>query len=82
MTIPVALPQPADLRRTARRLLARLERLIRPAKAPLRNLAAIPLTALGVLAFDAGVFQWSARVGWMVTGLSLIILEHVIADEE
>ena len=82
VSVPVAL-------RTSRRLIPRAmgavaastARLGRPHRAALSNLAAIPLTALGLGCIDTGVFYANFVAGWIVTGLSLIFLEHVIADE-
>lgn len=54
---------------------------IAPHKASLANLWSIPLTVAGVGCVDTGVFFASVVAGWIVTGLSLILLEHVIADE-
>lgn len=56
-------------------------RAIAPHKASLRNLMDIPLTVIGLGCVDTGVFQWSTAVGWVVTGLSLVLLEHMIADD-
>lgn len=56
-------------------------RAIAPHKASLRNLANIPLTVAGLGCVDTGVFQWSIALGWVVTGLSLVLLEHMIADD-
>lgn len=55
-------------------------RAIAPHKASLRNLANVPLTVAGFGCVDTGVFQWSTPLGWIVTGLSLLVLEHIIAD--
>lgn len=57
------------------------KRLATPHKASLARLAEIPLTVLGLGCIDTGVFQASTVAGWIVTGLSLILLEHLIADE-
>lgn len=81
MSITVPAPN-ANMRRALRDLRSLFERVTRAAHAPLKNLLAVPLTTLGVVAFDIGVFQWSARVGWMVTGITAVLLEHVIADED
>ncbi len=54
---------------------------LRPARPVLANLAASPLTAAGLACVDAGVFTASVTAGWIVTGLSLMVLEHVLADE-
>lgn len=56
-------------------------RLVRPHRAALANLAQIPLTVAGIGCFDAGVFVANLIAGLMVTGLSLVLLEHLIADE-
>lgn len=59
-------------------------RLARPVRAPLANLASVPLHAAGLGVFDFAAFHlpdpgfW----GWAVTAASLVWLEHVIADEQ
>lgn len=59
-----------------------LSRLAKPVRAPLVNLASIPLHVAGLACVDIGVFTACPVAGWIVTGLSLIWLEHVIADEQ
>ena len=56
--------------------------LVAPHKASLRNLAAMPLTVLGYASIDFAAFHLAHGWGWLVTGLSLILLEHQIADED
>jgi hypothetical protein len=56
-------------------------RLIRPARSVLANAAQIPLTIAGLGCIDAGVFTVSLTAGLIATGLTLIGLEHLIADE-
>lgn len=56
-------------------------RWLSPAKPVLANLAASPLFVSGLACVDAGVFLASTIAGLIVTGGSLILLEHVIADE-
>lgn len=56
-------------------------RLARPARPVLANLASIPLHVAGLGCIDAAAFAGNAIAGLAVTGLSLIWLEHVIADE-
>lgn len=56
-------------------------RLLRPARAPLANVASMPLHVAGLACIDAGVFTATPVAGWIVTGLSLIWLELAIADE-
>jgi hypothetical protein len=59
---------------------AQLAKPVRPAAA---NLAAMPLHVAGLACADFAAFHlpdphfW----GWLLTGVSLIWLEHVIADE-
>ena len=83
-TVPsvAGLPLPRKgLREHLRGLRARVTAIVRPAAAPLANLAASPLHAAGLACIDAGVFTASLTAGLIVTGFSLIWLEHVIADE-
>lgn len=56
-------------------------RLVAPHRAALSNLASIPLTTFGLGCICTGVFYASTIAGWIVTGLALIFLEHVIADD-
>lgn len=55
---------------------------IAPHKVSLRNLVAMPLTVLGYASIDFAAFHLAHGWGWLVTGLSLILLEHQIADED
>ncbi len=57
-------------------------RLLTPHKAALRNLAGIPLTVLGAGSIDFAGFHIAHGWGWLVTGVSLVVLEHLIADEQ
>lgn len=56
-------------------------RLARPHRAALSNLVAMPLTTFGLGCIATGVFYANAIAGWIVTGVLLIVLEHLIADE-
>lgn len=56
-------------------------RIASPHRAALANLASIPLTVAGIGCVDAGVFVANTIAGLLVTGVSLILLEHAIADE-
>lgn len=58
-----------------------LSKILSPARPALTNLISIPLTVAGIGFIDTGVFIASAIAGWIVTGISLLILEHMIADE-
>ena len=52
-----------------------------PHRAALANLRAIPLTAAGAASIDFAAFHIGHGWGWLATGISLVILEHIIADE-
>lgn len=86
----MAFPLPRSLPRRAARpvpafrsMPGRLVSGVRRLKAPaaLQRLMEIPLTFLGVACIDAGVYTQSLTAGLIVTGLSLIGLEYLIADE-
>lgn len=55
---------------------------IAPHKASLANLKAIPLTVAGLGCIDFAAFHLAHGWGWLVTGISLILLEHMIAEDE
>lgn len=57
-------------------------KLVTPHKAVLRNLGDIPLTVAGIAGVDFAAFHWAHSWGWLVTGLSLMYAEHLIADED
>lgn len=82
ITTAAAGGQRARLRRlgvAARRSLARL---FAPAAAPLAKVAEIPLTVAGLGCIDAAAFVGTPIAGLVVTGLSLIGLEYLIADDD
>ena len=54
---------------------------VKPHKAALANLLHMPLTVAGVACADFAAFHISHGWGFLVTGVSLIVLEHLIADE-
>lgn len=56
-------------------------RVVSPHRAALQRLADIPLTVLGTAGIDFAAFHLAHGWGWLVTGISLILIEHVIADE-
>ncbi len=60
-----------------------LSRMARPARAPLANLASMPMHVAALGCLDAAPFQrsWHVAVGLVVICASLMWLEHVIADE-
>ncbi len=57
-------------------------RIAAPHKAALANLRHIPLTVSGLGSIDFAAFHLAHGWGWLVTGLNLILLEHMIADED
>lgn len=63
----------------ARRALARATA---PATPLLAKLAEIPLTVAGIGCIDAAAFVGDTIAGLVVTGLSLIGLEYLLADDE
>ena len=54
---------------------------ISPHRAALANLRAIPLTVMGAGCADYAAFHLPHGWGWLVTGISLVLIEHIIADE-
>jgi len=57
-------------------------RAITPHKAALTNLKAIPLTVVGTGCIDFAAFHLAHGWGWLVTGISCVVVEHLIADED
>lgn len=55
--------------------------LIEPHRASLSTLRDIPLTVAGTGSIDFAAFHLAHGWGWLVTGISLILLEHVIAED-
>ena len=81
VAFPTRAGQPARLRaRAAVRLRAARARITMPA--PMRRLAEIPLTVAGIGCIDAAAFEGGLIAGLVVTGLSLVGLEYLIADSE
>ena len=54
---------------------------VKPHRAALANLLHMPLTVAGVSVIDFAAFHISHGWGFLATGVSLIVLEHLIADE-
>lgn len=69
-----------------RRYAAAARRALARATAPVTHLAVklaeIPLTVAGIGCIDAAAFVGDTIAGLVVTGLGLMALEYVIADEE
>jgi hypothetical protein len=55
---------------------------VAPHRASLRRLADIPLTAAGTGFIDFAAFHVAHGWGFLVTGISLVVLEHMIADQD
>jgi len=53
---------------------------VAPHTASLAKLRAIPLTLAGVFCVDFAGFHLAHGWGWLITGVSLIALEHIISD--
>lgn len=82
ITAAAARGQRARLRRLNADLRRSLARLAAPGAAPLARLAQMPLTLAGIGCIDAAAFVGDTIAGLVVTGLSLIGLEYLIADDE
>lgn len=65
-----------------RRLAAAADRFVRAGRPAAVNLAKLPLTAAGLACMDFAAFHLAHGWGWLVTGVSLVVLEHLIADED
>ena len=55
---------------------------VTPHKAALGNLASIPLTVAGAACIDFAGFHLAHGWGWLITGISLVLVEHLIADDQ
>lgn len=53
-----------------------------PRSAALVNLRSMPLSLAGTASIDFSAFHVAHGWGWLVTGASLWIIEHLIADEK
>lgn len=56
--------------------------LLVPNRAALARLGEMPLTVAAVGLIDTAAWQAPHWVGWLVTGLSLMFLEHLISDQQ
>lgn len=63
--------------------IVRLKRLTSKITVPasLRSIAQMPFTVAGLGCIDTGVFTASRVAGWIVTGITLIGLEFLAADD-
>jgi hypothetical protein len=68
---------------TAKNTAARTaRRIVTPHKAALKNLAQIPLTIVGTGCVDYAAFHLASGWGWLVTGISCVFIEQIIAEED
>jgi hypothetical protein len=77
---------PGRVRGLARRLRSAVTTLaskaVTPHKASLRRLADMPLTVAAVPCADFAAFHLAHGWGWLATAVSLVVVEHLIADPE
>lgn len=53
-----------------------------PHRASLKRLAEMPLTVIGTGCIDFASFHVNHGIGFLVTGISLFFVEHMIADDD
>jgi len=56
--------------------------VLTPHKASVKRLAEMPLSVLGTGGIDFSAFHVNHGVGFLVLGVSLWVIEHLIADVE
>lgn len=66
----------------SRVLLSAIRVAAAPHKASLARLWDIPLTVTGAGFVDFAAFHVAHGLGWLVTGLSLVVVEHLVSDSE
>ena len=77
------LPRIRDLRARVASSISRVARkMYAPHKGAIENLMSVPLTVLGTASIDFAAFHISHGWGWLILGVSLIILEAIIANEQ
>lgn len=52
-----------------------------PHRASLSNMARMPMTVFGFGSVDYAAFHYCSGIGWLVMGVSAVVLELIIADE-
>jgi hypothetical protein len=55
---------------------------VKPHRASLKRVTEMPLTIVGAGSIDFAAFHLAHGWGWLVTGVSLMVIEHLIADPE
>lgn len=56
--------------------------VVTPHKASVRRLAEMPLSVIGTGGIDFSAFQVNHGVGFLVLGVSLWVVEHLISDPD
>lgn len=78
--------EPGKLKRAARVTKNGLRTLvsatITPHRAAVRRLLDMPLSVGAAGCIDYASYHVSSGLGWLVTGISLVIIEHLIADDD
>lgn len=69
------------LKRAGAAVTALVRQTVKPHRLAVAKLAEMPLFLLGTSGVDFAAFHLNHGVGWLVTGLSLILIEHLAADE-
>ena len=67
---------------TWKRVKAAASAVTAPHKAALARLLDMPLMVTGIGLIDFGAFHYVHMIGWIVTGVSLILVEHMISDPD
>lgn len=73
---------PGRIRTAARWIASAAGKVLSPHKASLLRLTDIPLTVAGAGCIDAAAFAGNLIAGLVVTGITLILIEHAIADDD
>lgn len=69
------------MRAIGRSAVSAAARAITPAKPVLKNAAQIPLTLAGLGCVDAAFYRWALIPGLLATGITLILVEHMLSTE-
>jgi len=59
-----------------------LSAVVKPHRASLRRLAEMPLSVIGTGCMDFAAFHVDHGVGFLVAGISLWVIEHLISDDD
>ena len=70
------------MRAASRMAVSALARMAAPHRASIARLTEMPLTVIGFGCIDFAAFHYVHMIGWAVTGISLLVAEHMIADPD